>query len=479
MTWPRTAVAYGLLVFTTVVQGASLTDEVFDRAASAVAQVSAEECNGEPRTGTGFLYGESDLMVTSLHVIAGCQRLSAYFEHAGSRTVRAQLHRVLKRADLALLRLHKSVAEPLEATTAAPVPNDLLEVIAFFLSAPSLDNKTLKVTHGSTRLRDMLPPQQKRDLDRNSTLNLDLSIVRLDGHLLPGASGAPLLDRQGQVAAVGNGGLSHGAASISWAVPARHLDELLESDERDTPTGSSHNLFAVPAGEWSGSRQRMPSLVRCGGIEFVVTGLRGFEELRMGTDDPIGLSQLVAASALPPNTLQSFEYRIYTPLNDGAAIAVPAWMSVRNVGAQCEARSADGTLVVAFGGSRVTHPAMAQAASVRFESDVLNRTRRYWWPDANYTYATPLRRFDGLAATRKAWFTNDGQGPPAWGFETLMTKRSTFAGVFAVAYNHDPGRVQYCRFQFPNAPMCAGVEGEFANFSQTILGVHLSTFPIY
>lgn len=479
MKWPQTAAAYGLFVFAVVVQGASLTDEVFDRAASAVAQVSAGECDGEPRTGTGFLYAESDLMVTSLHVVAGCRRLSAYFEHAGGRTVRARLHRVLRRADLALLRLDEGVADPLEATAAAPVPNDLLEVIAFFLSAPSLDNKALKVTHGSTRLRDMLPPQQRRDLDRNSTLNLNLSIVRLDGHLLPGASGAPLLDSQGRVAAVGNGGLSHGAASISWAVPSRHLDELLESDERDTPTGSSHNLFAAPAGEWFGSRQRMPSLVRCGGIDFVVTGTRWFEDLRMGTDDPMGLSQLVVAAALPPTTLESFEYRIYTPLNDGAAIAVPAWMSVHSEGPHCEARSADGRLVVAFAGSRLPHPAMAQAASVEFESGVLHRTRRYWWPDGNYTYATPLTRFDGLAATRKAWFTNDVQGPPAWGFETLMTKRSTFAGVFAVAYNHDPDRVQYCRFQFPDTPMCAGVEREFANFSQTILGVHLSTFPIY
>lgn len=479
MTWPRTTVACGLFVLSAMAQGASLTDEVFDRTATAVAQVSAEECDGEPRTGTGFLYEKRNLMVTSLHVVAGCRRLSAYFEHAGSRTLRARLDRVLEGADLALLRLHESAADPLEAAAAAPVPNDHLEAIAFFLSAPSLDNKTLKVTHGSTRLRDMLPPQQRQDVDRNSTLNMNLSIVRLDGHLLPGASGAPLLNSQGRVAAVGNGGLNHGAASISWAIPAKHLDELLESDERGTGAGFSHNLFAAVAGQSSGSRQHRRNPLRCGGIEFVVTGTRRFDELSRGTDDPMGLGQLVAALDLSSNTLQSFEYRIYTPLNDGAAIAVPAWMSVYNLGAHCEARSMDGRLVVAFGGSRVTHPAMAQIASVEFESVVLGRTGRYWWPDPMYTYVTPLRRFDGFTAARKAWNINDGQGMPAWGFETLMTKRNVFAGVFAVRHKHDPGRLQSCRLGFADASTCAGVEREVADFSQTILGVHLSTFPIY
>ncbi|MYA60913.1 MAG: trypsin-like peptidase domain-containing protein [Chloroflexi bacterium] len=325
---------------------------------------------------------------------------------------------------------------------------------------------------------DQLPPEQRKDLDRNSTLNLNLAIVRLDGHLLPGASGAPLLDGQGRVAAVGNGGLSHGAASISWAVPARHLDDLLEIPERAMPASSSSNLFAAPTAEWSRAGRRTPSLLQCGGIDFVVSGTRGFEQLRMGTDDPAGLARLVIEIALAPTTLRSFGYRIYTRVNDGAAIAVPAWMSVRRTGAHCEARSADGGLVVAFGGSRVTAPAMAHAASVVFERDVLTRTGRYWELDTNYAYATPLWRFDGFAATRKAWFTNDG-GPQAWSFETLMTKHSTFAGVLAVYYNHNRARVQYCRFQLPNDPRCAGFEREFADFSQTILGVHLSTFPIY
>lgn len=479
MTRLRIAGAFGLAVISTAIESQILSDELFGSTAAAIAQVSADECNGESRTGTGFLYGGSDLIVTSLHVITGCQRLSAYFEHTGNRTVRARLDRVLKRADLALLRLEESVAEPLETTVSAPVPNEELEVIAFFLSTPSLDNKALRVTYGSSRLRDMLPPQQRRDLDRNSTLDLNLSIVRLDGHLLPGASGAPLVNSEGKVAAIGNGGLNHGAASISWAVPAKHLDELLDSNEQEIPESFSNSLFAAASGERSDPTGGSLGQLRCGKIEFVVMGIRGFEQLSIATDDPLGLSQLVATADLPPRTLRNFEYWIYTPLSDGAAIAIPTWMSVQSVGTQCEARSPDGRLVVLFGGDRVRDPTMAQMAALAFEQEVQSRTRRNWWPDLNYTYATPLQRFDGLAATRKAWLTNDNSGPPAWGFETLMTKRSTFAGVFAMQYNHNPIRDLNCRYQNPSDPECVGIDREIANFFQTILGVHLSTFPIY
>jgi S1-C subfamily serine protease len=56
--------------------------------------------------------------------------------------------------------------------------------------------------------------------------------VRLDGHFLPGLSGAPIFDVSGKVVAIGSGGLKSGAASVSWAVPALHLEALLLSQER-------------------------------------------------------------------------------------------------------------------------------------------------------------------------------------------------------------------------------------------------------
>ena len=264
------------------VEGA-VSDEVFERAAQAVAQVRARDCpDGEKsRAGSGFLYGGGNRLVTALHVVAGCRRIDAYFERSGGRTVGARVYRVLAKIDLALLQLDQEMGEPLPSATARPRANDELEVIAFFLGTPSLDNKTLKVTFGSSQLDSMLPAPIQRELAQTGTIDPSLKVVRLDGHLLPGASGAPLITADGQVAAIGSGGLQNGAASISWAVPADHLPTLLASREPPDAIASWRSgLFATPFSE------RAPNKIRCGRIEFVPIGVRSFLDLSISTDDP-------------------------------------------------------------------------------------------------------------------------------------------------------------------------------------------------
>ena len=454
---------------------AEVDQAVVERTVRAVAQVRGRDCGeGEmARAGSGFLFSSGDRLVTALHVVAGCGRIDAYFERAGGYTIVGQIERVLGSVDLALLRLERAIGEPLVATAAQPRPNDKLEAIAYFLGTPSLDNKTLRVTYGSTQLRNMLPHQAVEELERSNAIDLDLQIVRLDGHLLPGASGSPLIDADGRIAAIGSGGLLHGAASISWAVPAGHLDALLNSQEQLVPGRSrSAGLFTAPFADSA------PGRLRCGDLEFVLTGTRSLVELRYGTDDPLGLHQLMTSSLLPMSILQSFNYRIYTPLDRGAAIAIPTWMQVESRESFCMASVDDDRFAIEFGGARVADAVAAQNASVNFEMQFVHRSQRFWGPDPSYSYLVPLQRTDGLTVNRKAVFTNDGLGPPAWALETLMVKGDTFAGAIAINRHHDVQRIQFCRFQ-PNAHGCQGIQDEIADFVQTVIGVHLSTFPVY
>lgn len=454
---------------------AVITDETFAQTARAVAQVRARHCpDGEAtKAGSGFLFGGSDQLVTAFHVVAGCGRIDAYFERNRGSTVSARVERVLEEVDLALLRLDRAVGPPLPAAATPPEPNDQLEAIAFFFGSPTLDNKTLKVTFGSSRLRSMLPSPVSRVLAQSRVIDLDLEVVRLDGHLLPGASGAPLITADGSVAAVGSGGLKSGAASISWAVPASHLDALLTSQERpQARAGRPFGLFSTPYAE------RAPQQIQCGEIGFVPIGVRTFLELAISTDDPIGLNQLVTSAALPQRLLEQFEYRIYAPVDAGAAIAIPTWMRVERRGNICAAMSSSSLLSIEFGGAQVANPLMIQDVSVQFERRFMERHGRHWIPDVNYTYLAPLRRLDGLTVRRKAAIANGSRGSPTWVFETLMVKGDTFAAAIAINPDYDPARFRFCRSQ-PHHHRCNGIQDDLAKLAQTVLAVHLSTFPIF
>ena len=186
----------------------------------------------------------------------------------------------------------------------------------------------------------------------------------------------------------------------------------------------------------------------------------------------------MASAVLPQRLLQQFDYRIYAPLDAGAAITIPNWMRVERQGSVCVASSSSSRLAIEFGGAQVANPHMIQDVSVQFEMRFLERYQRYWMPDLNYSYLAPLQRFDGLTVNRKAVFTNDGRGPPAWAFETLMVKDDTFAAAIAVNLDYNPARFLFCRTQ-PYAVGCDGIQDDLATLAQTVLGVHLSTFPIF
>ena len=407
---------------------------------------------------------------------------------------------MLKEADLALLQLDRPVGEPLEATETRPSARDKLEVIAFFLGMPSLDNKTLVVTFGSDRLKSLLPAKARQEL-RRSTINLEMKIVRLDGHLLPGASGAPLVTSDGRVAAIGIGGLKGGAASISWAMAASYLNRLHASSEQiSTKAVQSAELFMSP------SVENVSRRFSCGELEFVLIGTQDFEELKWTTDDWSGLSGLLyffsgppffcgpplppppfpSGLPLPPPPIEPFEYKIYAPIDPGTAIAIPTWMEVKSHGDFCEA--SDGRFAIEFSGIRITGDRQSYPTFDRIRSE--NRLRsqfqrrsgyeQWRWRLTEPSYVGPFERFDGLIVDRKTIFV----GPlrpydfAIWAFETMMSKDDTLVFVIGVDWQHDIKRQHYCG-PMPAAPGCYGIEEESAKLSQTILGVHLSTFPIY
>ncbi|MEO0360951.1 MAG: hypothetical protein AAF322_07575, partial [Pseudomonadota bacterium] len=350
-----------------------------------------------------------------------------------------------------------------------------LEALGYSLGRRSMSNTPVTVRFGSDRLAAILTGPVARELRASTSIDLDMRILRLDGHLLPGLSGAPILSPSGEVAGVGGGGLKQGAASISYAVPAEALDRLMASGEVQTAAlGEADALYAAPAPE---TADRAVERLVCGGFEFVETGTRSFSELSLAVDDPAGLQTLLGLANLDPAVLNRFSYRIFTPLAGGAAVAVPDWMEVESYGDHCLAEGLDGALRVEFGGQAVGSPLDLQFASVAFENGFIARSGRFWRPDPNLSYFAPLTRFDGMLATRKTILGFDQAGGVALGFETLLNRGTEFTGVVAISDWWSVDVVNFCAAQ-PFAPDCDEVNEYLTLVAQAILGAHMSTFPV-
>ena len=462
---------------------ADISAEVFGRISPAIAQVRARNCqNGEARSGTGFLFDKGDKLVTALHVVAGCTRIDAFFERGGARTIVASVDRVLERVDLALLRLERSAGTPLVAAAGRPAANDQLSVIAFFLGAPTMDNKPLKVTFGNSRLSSMLPAQVRDELSRNQALDVGMEIIRLDGHLLPGASGAPLVDGQGRVVAIGSGGLKSGAASISWGLPGQHLASLVRSSTRNPGNAvRSTSLYATPIAKESGADgDGGLDRITCGGFKFVKVGQRSFAELARTTDDALGLQQLLghfAQYGLPNGITNSYRFNIYMPDGRGAVVAVPDWMTVPASAGTCRALDPNGSIEIAFTGARVANAVQMQIVSSQIELGLLQHPN--WQADLSFSYPVPQQRPDGLTVRRKTFHAFTRQpGITQLAFETLAAKGDQVFGVAALNHAHNGPGYQQCALN-PAFPACAPLRNQLVKLTQTILAAHLSTFPIY
>jgi S1-C subfamily serine protease len=223
----RFPAAFAILVVLPETVAAQLPPrEVLDRARQAVVRVQAAGCESGEARATGFALEGGKLIVTALHVVAGCRQITVYSETLG-REAPATISRVLPQADLALLAVEPVTFPGVPVASTAPKLHEDVVAIGYALGTPTIGTTNLKISYGQSRLEQMLPGPVRDEIRRVGVPSLSLEILRLQGHLVPGLSGAPIINGAGQVVAVSDGGLESGAVSISWAVPSSNIRELL------------------------------------------------------------------------------------------------------------------------------------------------------------------------------------------------------------------------------------------------------------
>lgn len=442
--------------------------EVIEVSARSVVQVIARQCGGPDRTGSGFVWLSSSTVVTANHVVAGCTNVRAFVQ--GSGEIGASVEHVLTGVDLAMLRLDAPAAPPLRAATAAPQVDDTLQAIGYYFGVATRSNVALRVALGSSQLRDMLPDALRQELVRSRAIDIGTEVLRLGGSLEPGLSGAPLIDARGEVAGIGSGGLESGFVAISWAVRAQYLSQLPTAPQADAERGRIvSGLFEAPI---EGTR---PDMIRLGQYRFQQSRVRTLQEVMPTADDLRGLFQLATASGFDVERLTQIPYKVYVEPESGAAVAIPAELSLRTQGNELVAGTRDG-LSIRVTAVPVSNPYEIQAAALQFEQ-TFDPHGLFWVPNPAFSYLTPLQRPDGLITNRKSGMGGDGLSVRGLTFETLMARSPLFVGIQITNIGVDQATWNRCQLLAQDDPSCRSVHRNYDIWAAAVLGAHLSTFP--
>lgn len=471
------------LAMTQLASGSPPSSEIMDRVSHSVVQVLARECEGPDRSGTGFLWNKNDTAVTVLHLVGGCNRISAYFERSKVRRS-ATVIRTLSQADLALLHIDNAPPSPvLRLDTERPETNEELATLGYRLNVPRMSSTRLSVPYGPRRLEHILPENVRQEVRRAGSPSLSLEILLLEGHLLPGLSGAPIINANGHVVAVGDGGLENGAAEISWGLPVHHVESLALSNE-NTVTA----IARIPSHFAAGLESTQGQTIQCGDLSMTKVRTRPFSKLVNSSDDPDSLVQITNFTGMAGFDSSAYSYDIYQHLDSGATVAIPSGLQLTAESGACVARlNQPGRAEIKIVGRNVSSNADIVSSINNFHQMAYMSSGLQWQLDPGFSYPMPHNRFDGLEIQRQSWIGYDGgmfalgvAQQAAIAFETLMTRNDVFIGVTTITYEGQHltmDKTFECSL-IPGTPFCQAMMQHASDFVSMLIGTFLATFPI-
>jgi hypothetical protein len=452
-------------------------------ATQAVGRVKATNCDGSDRVGTAFVWRDRQTVVTARHVVAGCKHISVIFTESGS-SFTARPDQELAKQDLAALALDSPApAEPLATRDDRLSAGAKVVALGYAYGAPTLDSKELEVTVANggrgSRVEDMLDDRLRDALIRSGEIDVETAVLRLDGNLLPGLSGAPVIGTDRNVYAIGSGGIAEGAGGVVWAVKASYLKQLGRSPHITTfaDTGHSSGLSF----SYQTEQTHVPSLT-CGNILLHRSRNGSLSTLSGGTDDLLGLQQLELTFAITPIELDALEFEIWVDDKSGTAIAIPEGTTLRSDGGDCSAHVGPGIDILVTAAEAQT-PLQVQIASVAFEQKLAGYFREKLGPDPSFSYLSPRARTDGFVDRRVAYgafapLNQAGTFRADYAFVNHIARGSTYVGVAGLRRELvvDIQKMQLCQQQ-PAASECEALRRSFMPWARAALAIHLATIP--
>jgi hypothetical protein len=188
------------------------------------------DCAHKPieRSQTGFRLRGLKGLVTALHGVADCQRITASSKRGPFLDQPLTIRKIDIDHDVVLLSSSQLDTAQDGGFDAAKNTNwESLKIVKVYghpYGISSLDSTLMVREEPLKPLKDIIPAEPLSILKRRESPNHLINVLNLQGNLLPGHSGAPILDTNGRVVAVANGGLKAGFAGISWGVPFQDIE---------------------------------------------------------------------------------------------------------------------------------------------------------------------------------------------------------------------------------------------------------------
>ncbi|MEP7224187.1 MAG: trypsin-like peptidase domain-containing protein [Actinomycetota bacterium] len=207
---------------TTLKGGALSVNEIYERAASGVVQITSTSGNiggaSQQALGSGFVVDKAGHIVTNYHVIQGADEIRVSFSNRD--TVEAQLVGSDPSTDLAVLQVDTS------ASALTPLPlgdSDKLEVGDPVVAIGNPFGLDRTATSGIvSALQRLITAPNRYTIDH---------VIQTDAPINHGNSGGPLLNSRGQVIGVNTqietGGVGSGNVGIGFSVPSNTVKDVV------------------------------------------------------------------------------------------------------------------------------------------------------------------------------------------------------------------------------------------------------------
>jgi len=174
---------------------------------------------------TGFQIKGFNGLITTLHGVAGKNRITALNENGKFFDLKVTMVDVNN--DIALLAPASGYDNSIGLTLnrAAQVsPQQMLRVLGHPLGIGLIDKTVTGGRPSYQPLNTFIPPAAAAAFSARNSPFEQIQVIYIEGNLVPGHSGAPLLNGQNEVMGVVDGGLAGGAAGTSWAIPLKNIN---------------------------------------------------------------------------------------------------------------------------------------------------------------------------------------------------------------------------------------------------------------
>ena len=288
-------------------------------------------------TATGWCWKEPSLIVTALHAVTGSSDITVFKEGAGSS--KATVFKVLKEADLALLRLSTDLGlVPLSLQEANPNSSAEYYVWGFPHSVFSMQGDDIRFSRSlesTPTLNSILTGNKlKSELTEQGYPLPSARIYRISSTIQPGHSGAPIMAKEGSVIGVADGGLREGTARINWAMPASYYVPRLYTSNDILPKepsvqASLYNnriVLDMEASEQEEvqelNKEAIDNTVVSGTTSISKTWTASYDEILSSMSDA-DINDLITITSSFQINMSDTRYDIYEDYATGATIAVP------------------------------------------------------------------------------------------------------------------------------------------------------------